>query len=92
MSRAACRKSPYARRSPKGVSGNTVEGFDAAGGDFRHSPVGRADFGRLVRRRALMMRPALPAARERLWRSRLPFAPKSAASCALARAARTTRP
>jgi hypothetical protein len=56
------------------VSGHTVEGFDEAAGDFRRSPKGRADPGRLVRHRALTMRPASPAARL------LPFALKSAVS------------
>jgi hypothetical protein len=60
MSRAACRKSRYARKSPKGVSGNTVEGFDAADGDFGRSPKGRADFGHMVRRRALDSHPLAP--------------------------------
>jgi hypothetical protein len=47
MSRAACRKSLAARRSPTSVSDDTVEGFDAAAGDFRRSPEGRGAFGRL---------------------------------------------
>ena len=57
------RKSDYGRRSAKSVSGNTVERFDAPEDDFRRNPSGRADFDRLVRRRACpMCRIALRAA------------------------------
>lgn len=68
------------------VSGHTVEGRDEPAGDFRRSPQGRASFGPPVRRRALTMRPASTSARL------LPAIPNLAASCALARAIRATRP
>jgi len=44
MSRAAGRKSLAARRSPLNVSSDTVEGFDAAAGNFRRSPGGTRRF------------------------------------------------
>jgi hypothetical protein len=52
--RCSQNRSPGRRRA-KSVSGDTVEPFNEAGGDFRCNPKGRGPFGRWHRCSSLMI-------------------------------------